>query len=158
VVTVPSIAIEAYVVTSAVRIPTGFEVLRSTIDGGVPARIDLRDSWSLVLHVPTGAARTWLDADPQALVASSALESDLPSAGDRVPAPARLMVIRDGTPIGAIPLAIGMSTRIATTTPTSSLLEVIPIAWEIRAAALIGGAAGGVRIELAWVVRSAVGP
>jgi hypothetical protein len=149
---VPSIAIESYLVKAEPGIPEGFEYLRATLSGGVPSEIVLGDSWRLLVAVPTGVARLWLDADPQSVVSSSDDEQRPFSASDRrrPPAPARMIVTRAGALLGAIPFTSGVRTRMTSDTPSPSLLEVVPLSWDIRVAGLVGGATATIRIELAW--------
>jgi hypothetical protein len=149
---VTSIAIESYVVPDrAPSAPPGFALLSTSVASGVPCEIDLADGWSVVVHVPTGTARAWLDADPAAIVTSSDLElqSYDPAHPPISTAPARLVVRRGGAPLAAVPLTAGMCTFV--TSPGSpGALEVIPLAWDVRAGALLVGARSSIRLELAW--------
>src|SRR5262245_42677924 len=53
--------------------PPGFDTVRNTFDA-LPREIALADGWSVVVYVPTGIARAWLDEDADAIVCSSADE------------------------------------------------------------------------------------
>jgi len=148
----PSIGIESYVVKGEPVIPAGFAYLRSTLPGGLPAEVALADSWRLVVVVPTGHARPWLDADPRSIVASSTREHAAFDGGVNAPAPAatRMVVMRGSAVLGAIPMVVGVRTRMTSDVPSPSLLEVVPLSWEITAAAMVGGVNASIRIELAW--------
>lgn len=73
-------------------------LVRAELTDGIPARLVLDASRSLVLAVPIGVARVWLDADPLAVVVDGGTTAGLP-AGDRVPIDlprARLTLVVDG--------------------------------------------------------------
>lgn len=154
-----SIAIESYVVPDrAPSAPAGFELLSTSVSTGVPCEIELADGWSLIVHVPTGTARTWLDADPAAIVTSSELEMQ-PYDATHPPAPiapARLVVRRGGAPLAAIPLTAGMPTLV-TSPGSQGGLELIPLAWDVRAGALLAGARSSIRLEMAWRTQFGAG-
>lgn len=65
----------------------------------------------------------------------------------------RLVIRRGGSPLGALPLAAGVMGAFHA---ASALLELMPLAWELRVGALRGGVPSGARLELAW--RSRVVP
>ena len=79
--------------------PPGRQVLvQAELTDGIPARLTLDASRSLVLAVPVGVARAWLDADPLAVVVDDAAVAASPP-GERVPVDLprpRLTLVVDG--------------------------------------------------------------
>jgi hypothetical protein len=153
----PSIAIESYLVDEQpAAVPSGFDVLRATFNEGVPRELALSDGWSVILYAPTGMARAWLDGDPAEIVSSSEHEriphsATVANTGDLAARlAARLVIRRGGAPLGALPLASGVMGRFHA---SSAMLELMPLAWEIRSGAMRGGAPSSARIELAWRSR-----
>ena len=149
----PSIAIVSYLVDELPpSAPPGFATLRLIFSEGVPREVPLSDGWSVILYAPTGIARAWLDRDPAEVVASSDDERR-PHAGTAdvaSRAAPRLVIRRGGVPLGALPLAAGVK---GTFRAPAALLELVPLAWEIRAGAMRGGSPNSARIELAWRSR-----
>ena len=150
-----SIAIESYLIDDLpAAAPPGFNVLRSVGDS-VPRQLAIADGWSAIVQIPTGLARPWIETDPLTIIASSSSVSiPHPSPDDSTAHYAPRLIIRcGGPPLGALPLVAG---SLGTFHAPSALLELMPLAWEIRAAAMRGGSPGSLRIDLAW--RSRVFP
>jgi hypothetical protein len=151
---VPSISIEAYIVSDAPpSAPDGFQRLDVTIAGALPSELPLGDGWSVIVVVPSGSARVWLDADPTTLVGSSDLEQTPANPASPPPprgAP-RLVVRRGGAPLAAIPLAAGWLSRVwSPAGGAAALLELMPLSWTIPAGALVGAPTPRAAIALAW--------
>lgn len=154
---VASIAIESYVVPDRSPVaPDGFELLDITLPDALPSELVLGDGWTVIPVVPTGSARVLLDADSDAIVASSDLEraaTDPASPAPAVGAP-RLVVRRGGAPLAAVPLVAGVLVRAwSPDGGAGSLLELVPIAWDIRVAAVVGSGPPRSRLTLAWRTR-----
>lgn len=151
---VQSIAIESYVVPdSAPAVPSGFQLLDMMLPGAIPTELALGDGWTVIPVVPSGTARVWLDADSSALVSSSDLERAVadPAAPPGPTGAPRLVVRRGGAPLAAFPLVAGMTGRAwSADGGAGSLLELIPIAWEIHVASLVGGDPPRAHLALAW--------
>ena len=98
--------------------PEGFTLVRQSILGGLPHAVALDRERTLLLTVPTGLAKTWLDADPLAVVSRSA-EAYAPHAqggaeiGDVARAPARLVLRRGGSLAGSVALVAGLRGEVA---------------------------------------------
>lgn len=157
------IAIESYLIDEVpLVVPPGFAVLRVGFAEGVPRELVLADGWSVIVQVPTGVARTWLDGDPTDLVASDQLErvphSSALVVDEIARAAPRIVVRRNGSLLGALALSSGV---VSSFSAQSALLELIPLRWEIRAGAMRGRVPNSAKIELAWrsrVMASATGP
>lgn len=145
----PPVSLESYFVDAeAPAAPPGFAVLRATFDA-VPRELALADGWSAIVYLPTGTARPWIDGDP-AVVVSASQHEFAPHAADDDSSrtiPARLVIRRAGALLGALPLASGVAGTFAA---PSTMLEIVPLTWEIRAGAMRGGVPGSARIELAF--------
>jgi hypothetical protein len=151
-----SSGIESYVIGEhGAKAPADFEHVNATIRGGVPSEIQLGDGWSVVVYVPTGIARPWLQQDVLAHVTRSDDEHRAVARDEGaidVPA-ARLVVRRGGPPVAAVPLVSGMLTRVVARDGTAAFLDIMPLAWDVRVSAMIGGADAKLRVELAWRTR-----
>lgn len=138
--------------------PEGFIEVSEAILGGLPHRIDLDQDVRLLLFVPTGLASTWRDADPTALVTESAAEIAPRTGPDNLPiagvtrAPARIAVQIAGATVASIPLTAGLTRTVpdAGDADRGSRLEIVVLAWDIRAGSLRGPGDFGSRITLAW--------
>jgi len=154
----PSIAIESHLVDDLpATAPVGFARVRVSLAGGLPRELALGDGWSVILQVPTGVATTWLDSDAAAIVSASELER-VPYREEALDAAARcaprLVARHGGAPLAAIPLVAGVTTRVR---DSAALLEVVPLAWELRAGAMRGAAGHPAHLELAWRSHVALG-
>jgi len=141
-----------------IAVPAGFQSLAQPITTGLPATLSLSEGFQALLLLPTGLARQWTEADPGALVATSADEQQAcdPSAAqpfaaaDR--APLRLLVRRAGRTLGSVPLALGVVRRIADAGEAERgvALELAATAWTICAGTVRGAGNFGSSIQLAW--------
>lgn len=149
-----SIPIESYIVPdTAPVVPDGFTLLDVALAGPVPNEIALGDSWSIIVVVPSGSARIWLDADPSAPVSTSDVERAAfnPTSPPGPIAAARLVARRGGVPLAAIPLVAGIISRVwSPDGDSASLLELMPLAWDLPVAALVGDDSPSARLEIAW--------
>jgi hypothetical protein len=134
--------------------PTGFALVDEALVDGLPHRIQLGGGLVAVLAVPTGLAVQWRDADPLTPVTSSAGGSTPAAAGPAGRSgqpPARLLVLRGDDVAGSVPLVAGRRALVGNDgEPPGAQLEVIVLAWDIRAGTLLGPGVAGARITLAW--------
>jgi hypothetical protein len=128
----------------------------SPLADGLPQTIDLDRDLSLVVVVPTGLATAWRDADPSALVSTSADElapahpaAATPEANVDRGRP-RLLVLRAGAPVAWLPLVAGARRSLPNDGEQGAAVELAIIGWEIRAGSLRGPGAFGSRLQLAW--------
>ena len=153
----PRFPIESYLVPPDSPAPDpSLTSVVSTLPTGLPQTIQLDRDVSLVLLVPSGLAVTWRDADPSALVSTSADEL---SPGARDPAAPvgavdraapRIVVQRSGTTVASLPLVARARRSVPDSGEEGELLELAVLGWEIHAGTLIGPGDFGSRVELAW--------
>jgi hypothetical protein len=131
--------------------PPGFTVVDEALVDGLPHRIQVGGDLVAVLTVPTGLAADWRDADPAAPVSSSA-GGPVPTSGRAGhPPPARLLVLRGEGVVASVPLVAGRRAQVAGDGgPPGVQLEILVLAWDIRARTLLGPGDAGARITLAW--------
>lgn len=157
----PSIPVQRYLVPEVTPfVPEGFSRVEEKLTGPLPHTIRLDNQLALVLLIPTGLANTWRDAEAQALVSSSADELAPARPGEseaigglaRPKVPLRLLVIRAGLPISSIALTAGVRRRVmdAGVVGQGVNLELIALAWDIRAGNLRQAGDFGSKIVLAW--------
>jgi hypothetical protein len=60
------------------------------------------------------------------------------------------VIRRGGAPLGALPLAAGVMGRYYM---PSAMLELVPLAWEIKSGTMRGGATSSARLDVAWRSR-----
>jgi hypothetical protein len=133
--------------------PPGFTLVDQALLDGLPHRVQLGGDLVAVLTVPTGLAVDWRDADPAAPVSSSAAASapSPPGGLAGLPPPARLLVLRGEEVAGSLPLVAGRRALVGGDgQPPGVQLEVMVIAWDLRAGTLLGPGDAGARITLAW--------
>ncbi|MDA0160859.1 hypothetical protein OM076_11335 [Solirubrobacter ginsenosidimutans] len=138
----------------ASALPEGFTPLRVPLIAGLPQRIALGAAHHAVLVLPTGLARSWVAADPAALVGTSDPDfapfdpgTPLPGLGAR--APLRL-VVRAGTDVlGSLPVVAGLR-RMCRDDGGAGVLEVCVGAWQLRAGTVLGAGDFGSFVELGW--------
>lgn len=131
--------------------------LTERLTGGLPQTIPLDADVSLALTLPNGLALQWRDADPQALVSSSAPEAapHAPDAGDPVGAvrrpPLRMLVLVRGAPAATVPLVAALKRTLPDDGgPEGVRVALEVLGWELRAGTLRGGGDFGSYVELAW--------
>lgn len=138
-------------------VPPGWTAVDEPVRAGLPHRLVPTAGLELLLVVPTGLATAWRDAPDTAVVSAgvdgrTARPARRP--GDPVPvgpphAPARLVLLRDGVPAGALPLVAGARTLLPGT-GSGPTLELLVRDWLIAAGSLRGPGDVGSRISLAW--------
>ena len=138
--------------------PADFQLRTQSVTTGLPATLTLSDGFQAMLLLPTGLARRWLDADPGALLATSAderLPYD-PNAAEALALtprpPLRLLVRRNGRSLGAVPANVGVIRRISDSgnAVDGVVIEVVLQAWEIYAGSVRGAGNFGSSIQIAW--------
>lgn len=148
------IPVDAFLVdVPSTHTPDGFTVVDQQIAGAVPLRIRLFADVVLVLVVPTGLGRQWRDFEPRDIVATGVSEREPldpadPPAEAPARAAARLYLERGTTTRGVVPLAAGLRTAIDAGDDT--FVELVVLAWEMRAGTVTTGGDVGSRITLAW--------
>ena len=147
--------VDAYADTSTQRRPPAVaEPLPATLDSeltdGVPARLTLDASRSLVLAMPLGLARPLLDADPRIVVVDDAAIAASPPAEhvpiDR-PRP-RLTLIVDGRIADTVTLVPHLGLQLGD--GTRALIEVVVDRLVVTAGAMRGPGRSDSRIVLRW--------
>lgn len=138
--------------------PEGFTPLEAAITSGLPHVMPLSGELVLVLAVPTGLARAWREADPSAVVSHSddQLAPQEEQLAERIATPwyavAHLLLRRAGATVATVPLIAGMLMALphAGDEQAAVEIEVLALAWDIRAGSLRGPGEWGSRISLAW--------
>jgi hypothetical protein len=136
--------------------PEGFTRIDSTIQRGLPHELPLAGDLRLLVIVPSGMAKPWRDADPSAIVTSSAPDrAPAPVAkqsqfGDLSRPPARLLLQSANQTVAAVPLVAGLSCFLPEASATGISVEVLTLDWDIRAGTLVGAGNFGSRISIAW--------
>jgi hypothetical protein len=132
-----------------------FTQLQAAVTTTLPFAVALDGQTSLRLSIPTGLGVQWLDADPSAILSSSAMERGpqpvpaLPLAPlDRTPL--RLYVRSGGAVSAAIPLVAGLQATFASSPGGGTNYEVRIIDWEIRVGNVHGDGNFGSYVTLAW--------
>jgi hypothetical protein len=131
------------------------------IQTGLPHRIEVATGLALVLIAPTGLATAWRDADPRALLSSSAAESapsdpavlaTAPTAAAVVVPPLRLLLLSGGAIAAAAPLRLGRLTVLPDHggADQGTLGEVVVLGWQLFAGSLRGSGDVGSSIDLAF--------
>jgi hypothetical protein len=137
----------------APAVPDGFTLVDEALLDGLPRRIQLGDDHVGVLVVPTGLAAEWRGAAPAAAVSASDAELLPPGPGDAAVTrvPARLLVLRGDDVAGSLPLVAGRRYLVGDDGGAGGArLEVVVLAWDIRAGTLRGPGDTGARVRLAW--------
>lgn len=150
--------IERYLVPATVDPIPGATSETRALANGLPDPQQLDADVSVVVTLPIGTATVWRDADPGALVASSApeLEPWTPAPdtaiGDLGRPPVRLLVLFQGAPVASVPLAAGLH-RVAEddgNPTTGALVELRVVSWEIHAGSLRGPGDFGSSLRFEW--------
>jgi hypothetical protein len=166
-VALPPIPIQRYLVPDAPPVmPEGFTLVDEKIIGGLPHTVRLDAETSVLVLLPTGLATTWRDADPTAVVATSATElvpaaaaapgasAPIEEMGDVTRVPARLLVRRSGATDASIPLVLGGPRRSPDGGDAGGMrgvrVEIVLLSWDIRAGSVRGAGDFGSRIAFAW--------
>jgi hypothetical protein len=133
--------------------PAGFSVLDEPIAGGLPHRVPLTPTLSLVVILPTGVVAAWRDADPAQLVTSSDAQAAPRAAGqDPGPflgAPPLRLVVEDGGETAAcLPLVLGLRQRAGAASGVA--LELVALGWRLHSGTVRGAGDFGSRLQIAW--------
>jgi hypothetical protein len=123
------------------------------LTAGLPQTIALDAELSLAVTLPNGLAVQWRDADPHALVSSSAAEREphaVDGNGTRRP-PLRLLLLVRGAPVATLPLVAGLRRVVPDDGAAGgTTVEIEVFAWELRAGTLRSGGDFGSYVDLAW--------
>jgi hypothetical protein len=136
--------------------PDGFTRVDEPMTRGLPHTITLDRATRATVVLPSGLARTWRDADPAAVVSTSDAEHapSMPATGiddSAARAPLRLVVERSNVVLGVVPLAAGERRFVPDDGgDRGAAIEIVVIAWELRAGTVLGPGDFGSRITLAW--------
>lgn len=131
----------------------GFITVEERLTGGLPHRIRLDNTLTMILILPTGLATAWRDLDPVTLVSSSAPEyaprnleiQDLPRTLPR-------LIVRQGAQSAAsVPLVAGKRVVVPRAGGViSRRFELIILNWEIYSGSVRGAGDYGSRLTFAW--------
>ena len=141
-------------------IPDGFTRVDEPMTRGLPHTIILDRATRATVVLPSGLARTWRDADPAAMVSTSDDERAAfrPSAGtddSAARAPLRLVVERSNVVLGVVPFAVGVRRFVPDEGGArGAAIEIVILAWELRAGTVLGPGDVGSRITLAWRIAN----
>jgi hypothetical protein len=157
-VTVPSVPVARELTPGpAMTPPAGFTVVDEALVDGLPHRVPLGGDLVAVLAVPTGLALAWRDGDPAEPVSGSGDQlAPVDAAGDGPTGavgrpPVRLFVLQGDRVRGSLPRVAGARLRVGDDgLPPGVQLEVVALAWELRAGTLRGPGDVGARLRLAW--------
>jgi hypothetical protein len=151
---VAPIPVARYLVPAVAPPPSErFTRVRQPLAQGLPHTIQLDADFRLVVALPNGTARLWLDTDPAEVVSRSANQTVPVANGDRQPigavaqAPLRLFLVRDRTTLASIPLVAGLR---RTVPDTEIRIELLVLGWDLRAGSLRGPGDFGSFVDLAW--------
>jgi hypothetical protein len=137
--------------------PGGFESVSRVIDTGLPLTITLGGGYEVLVILPTGLARQWIEARGGDRVASSddelqAHDPAAPLPGSFARAPLRWLVRRGGRILAAIPFSLGVVRRVCDGgSPEQGVaLELVALRWQINAGSMRGAGDFGSHVEFAW--------
>lgn len=152
----PPIPVDRILVPAAPRVvPDGFARVRQSLERGLPATFRLDPELALAVYAPTGDARLWRDLRGDEPVAIAA-DDDAPAAAvdpvDLVArAPVRLVLMRAGAVVTAVPLVPGPPRRVPDGGGAQgALIELAVIDYRIFAGNLRQAGDYGSFIDLAW--------
>jgi hypothetical protein len=143
-----------------VAAPEGFVTVARTIDGGLPLAITLEQGYEVLMVLPTGLARQWIEARGGDLVATS--DDELRPHDPATPgatfarAPLRWLVRRGGKIIATIPFSLGMVRRVSDggAAEQGVALEIVALRWTVNAGSMRGGGDFGSQVEFAWRIAN----
>jgi hypothetical protein len=140
--------------------PAGFALVDQALVDGLPQRLPLGGDLLGVLAMPTGLALAWRDGDPTEPVSSSgdqlapATPADDGATGAVDRALVRLFVLEGDRVRGSLPLIAGRRLLVGDDgLPPGVRLELVVLAWDVRAGSLRGPGDVGSRLALAWRAR-----
>jgi hypothetical protein len=141
----------------AIAVPAGFEPVSRVIVTGLPLSVPLGNGYELLLVMPTGLARQWMEARGGDLVASSEGESRphdaaVPAESTFARAPVRWLVKRGGKIVAAVPFSVGTVRRVCDggAVEQGVGLELITLSWRLHAGSMRGAGDFGSQVEFAW--------
>lgn len=137
--------------SAAVAAPT-YVTIQLALDGGIPARVVLDGTRTLVLAVPLGQARRWLNDDPSAIAidtSTAAAPAAPPEPQRPLDEPAARLTLLESNAIGdTVPAATGEAAIL--TVAGRAVVEVIVDALTISAGSLRSPGQYGSSIALRW--------
>lgn len=150
---------------------TGMTVVRADALTGMPLRLALDAGHGAILVLPTGSAYAWQTAPAGQLVTESALDRSFPAGllaedqqdagavlAERTEPSARVLVTRDRSRIGSLPLRAGVRGRFPSSGAAEIEIEIVD--FRIEAGSVRGAPALGTFLTLAWrpMTAEAVAP
>lgn len=140
--------------------PAGMVPLDVELQTGLPARVALAPGLVLVISVPTGAPRVWLDLQPATPVFDASVEIDA-AANDpteKVNAlPLRFYLVQSGRLVGSAAPRLGLRQFLPDIGPP--LIELALLGGTVTAGAIRGLPLTGARLHLAYqLYRSGTEP
>jgi hypothetical protein len=129
--------------------PPGYFLLDASLADGLPARFALGPRLTLALVVPTGLARPWQRADPEAVVSASD-EAAGPGIADAGRAAIRLVLLAGDRRLGASPLVRGAELTLPSNPALPAEVAVLPLGWRVTAGAMVGPGSASSWLRLAW--------
>jgi hypothetical protein len=152
------IPVAAYLVPEhASRAPVGFATVSEPMTRGLPHTIVLDRATRATVVLPSGLARAWRDADPTDVVSASADEhapvvaDALRVREDVARAPLRLVVERSNVVLAIVPVTAGLRQVVPNDGGVrGAVIEIVVLAWDLRAGTVRGAGDFGSRLSLAW--------
>jgi hypothetical protein len=152
------IPIDRYLVPATVAPPSDdYTRITQALVNGLPHVIEVESGIRLVLVLPNGVAVAWRDAETTAVVSRSADQTTATSVpaqehpvGAVVYAPLRLYLERDRTTLASIPLVAGSRRTVPEAGGDGVEIELLVLAWDVRAGSLRGPGDFGSFVDLAW--------
>lgn len=150
------IPVDRYLVPAdtAPRVPSDAVRVREPLVRGLPAMIALDQDLSLGILVVTGTAKRWLEAQGSELVCASDEEISPRQPDDDEEAIARLAVrlvlLRGGTIIAAVPLRAGLTRRLPDDGVAGAVIDLWTLGYAIHAGTLREVGDFGSYVEVAW--------
>jgi hypothetical protein len=140
--------------------PSGFTLVDERPTRGLPHRVILDGTFSLILVAPTGVATAWRDANPAEVISQAIDERNarsVPGIGAALPNvsiiryPLRLLLLRNGDFLGSVPLVAGLRRYLPETHESIGAgIDLIILDWTVPAGSLRGLGDFGARLLLAW--------
>lgn len=140
------------------RLPLGFAQSRIELQQGLPAPVTVDGiGFNLLLSVPTGRGRYWLDQDKSALIATGTTQQLHVDENADETSPARknlapVLIFTESRVVRAVsPLIVNNRLIIPSTAASSKTsIEFMILGFSLFAAAMTGPEAGSSWINLAW--------
>ncbi len=138
-------------------LPDGYQRVTAPLVRGVPFPVTLDRELTLTLLVPIGRAQVWRDADPAQVATSSDADeapNDPATEGQtdvlgRLPV--RFVLSSGGNLLAAAPLRAGATRTLPDDgSGSGTRIELVVLAWEVRAGSVADAGDTGSRIDFAW--------